>query len=326
MKITLILHLYKNTKYLEKCIKSVFDQTDKNFELIIFSNGIKQQVKDILTKFDLNELKAKDIKIIHTNANFGHSVAYNYGAKQANGDFIYYFGSNVILKSNFTENLNKFIDQHKDADIISFSTSPKNVDNEGVLELENIADDFTRGAFNSTNDKIIKKEYLMKNNIHFERFKHYPLQFYMQLARYSPKWYLYMKQLVEVEPSVGFTYNVFDLHEQVYGVVEKLLEPNTYEYNHKDEVEYLILVTLLGRFLKNLFIIKPNDSTIQKIGIDKVMSVLDLNFPNWVNNKYLHNESSKRNQDFTSYLLDFKPYPFYVKRSLKKGYITDNEK
>ena len=326
MKISLILHLYKNTKYLEKCIKSIFDQTDKNFELIAFSDGIKQEVKDVVKKFNLDELKNKNIKVIHTNANFGHSVSYNYGAKQATGEYVYYFGSNVILKPDFISSLNDLIDKHSNADIISFNTIKPKAKEDEIELLKTIADDFTKGPFNSTNDKIIKRSYLLDNKIEFKSFKHYPLQFYIQLAMHKPKWYLYIKQLAEIMPSSSFTYNIFDLHEQTIDVVERILETGTYEHQHKNEIEFLVVVTLLSRFLKNLFIIKPSDSSIQKIAIAKAMNVLESNFSNWKKNKYLVDKNCQLNSKLRNYFINFKPYPFYIKHAIKKGYFKNNEK
>ncbi|SUY29951.1 glycosyltransferase family 2 protein [Clostridium perfringens] len=50
-KISIIVPLYNSEKYLDKCIKSILNQTFKNFELILVNDGSKDKSLEICNKY-----------------------------------------------------------------------------------------------------------------------------------------------------------------------------------------------------------------------------------------------------------------------------------
>jgi len=81
--ISVIITCYNLGRYLPECIESVLNQTYKNFEIILIDDGST----DMETILYLDQLKADYIDI-HRQTNRGVSVARNYGASFAKGDFL----------------------------------------------------------------------------------------------------------------------------------------------------------------------------------------------------------------------------------------------
>lgn len=87
-KVSIIIPLYNEEKYIKECVRSVVNQTYKNIEIIV--------IDDKSTDNSLNELKSikdKRIKIIELKENKGVSNARNIGIKEATGDYICFLDS-----------------------------------------------------------------------------------------------------------------------------------------------------------------------------------------------------------------------------------------
>tara|TARA_Y100000590_G_scaffold466389_1_gene641554 strand:+ start:177 stop:932 length:756 start_codon:yes stop_codon:yes gene_type:complete len=97
MLVSVIIPYYKKKNYIKKSVKSVLNQTLKDFELIIINDepGIESR------KF-LNQLKIIDkrIKIINNKSNIGAGLSRNKGIKVAKGKYISFIDSDDIWKRN----------------------------------------------------------------------------------------------------------------------------------------------------------------------------------------------------------------------------------
>ena len=97
MLVSVIIPYYKNKNYIKKSVKSVLNQTLKDFELIIINDepGIESR------KF-LNQLKIIDkrIKIINNKSNIGAGLSRNRGIKVSKGKYISFIDSDDIWKKN----------------------------------------------------------------------------------------------------------------------------------------------------------------------------------------------------------------------------------
>jgi len=104
--ISIIVPVYNVEQYLEKCVKSIINQTYKTIEIILVDDGSTDNSGKIC-----EELKEKDerIKVIHKE-NGGLSDARNVGLKIANGVYIGFVDSDDYIKEDMFEtlyNLNK---------------------------------------------------------------------------------------------------------------------------------------------------------------------------------------------------------------------------
>lgn len=104
-KITVIIPVYNTEKYLEKCVKSVCEQTYKNLEIILVDDGSTDSSPEIC---DTLANKDSRIIVIHKQ-NGGLSSARNAGLDRASGDFIGFIDSDDFIANDMFEALHAAI-------------------------------------------------------------------------------------------------------------------------------------------------------------------------------------------------------------------------
>ena len=100
-KISIIIPVYNAEIYLNKCIKSITEQTYKNLEIILVNDGSTDSSGKIC-----DEWKEKDnrIKVIHQQ-NKGVSTARNTGLENSTGEWITFSDNDDYMDSDLIENL-----------------------------------------------------------------------------------------------------------------------------------------------------------------------------------------------------------------------------
>lgn len=83
-KISVIIPIFNAEKYLEKCLKSIINQTFDDIEIICVNDGSTDKSLDILNRFSK---KDKRFKIFSTKNN-GQGSARNFGLKKAAGEYV----------------------------------------------------------------------------------------------------------------------------------------------------------------------------------------------------------------------------------------------
>jgi glycosyltransferase involved in cell wall biosynthesis len=79
---SIIIPLYNKEDYIENTIKSVINQSFKDFEIIIVNDGSTDESLNILKKINDSRIK------IYSNANSGLAYSRNYGIKKATAQYI----------------------------------------------------------------------------------------------------------------------------------------------------------------------------------------------------------------------------------------------
>lgn len=121
--ISIVIPVYQTEAYIEKCIKSLCRQTDKNFEIILVDDGSKDNSISIATKlldnFDIlySLVSYKDNK--GTVMNRGLACARNLGIDCAKGNWILCIDSDDYIHSDTIKVLNYYIGS-SDSDVILF--------------------------------------------------------------------------------------------------------------------------------------------------------------------------------------------------------------
>lgn len=113
MRYSIIVPAYNTEKYIDKCLKSIFSNTYKNFEVIIVNDGSIDKTEDIINKY----IKKYDNIIYIKQKNMGLSLARNNGVKKATGDYLLFIDSDDYVEKNLLENINKDID---DLDVLRY--------------------------------------------------------------------------------------------------------------------------------------------------------------------------------------------------------------
>lgn len=100
-KVSVIVPVYNAEKYLEKCIKSILNQTLKEIEIILINDGSIDSSKEIIEKY-----AKQDRRIVVVNKeNSGPANTRNYGIKIAKGKYIGFVDSDDYIEAEMYEKL-----------------------------------------------------------------------------------------------------------------------------------------------------------------------------------------------------------------------------
>lgn len=122
-KISVIVPIYKVERYLNRCIKSIVNQTYSNLEIILVDDGSPDRCGFICDKWMATD---KRIKVIHKK-NGGLSSARNKGIELSTGKYIMFIDSDDYIKNNMVEVLyNNLIETDADISICDFIRCRKN--------------------------------------------------------------------------------------------------------------------------------------------------------------------------------------------------------
>ncbi len=170
---SIIIPLYNQEKYIERCVKSALNQDFKgNFEIIVVNDGSTDKSEEILKKFNDDKLK------IFKNENGGLAYSRNFGNSKAKGQYIIYLDADDELH---TLALKKFYETNKgyDADIIlapyyairehrgdikEYFPLKKFKNAKGCINVQNTGGEILNVNFEAWG-KAYKREFIMENNI-----------------------------------------------------------------------------------------------------------------------------------------------------------------
>jgi len=99
--VSIITPNYNGDKFLEECIKSVINQSSKDYEYIIIDGGSTDESKNIIKKYE------KFIKYFVSEKDNGLYDAIDKGIKKANGEIILWINSDDMLDENAVSNVIK---------------------------------------------------------------------------------------------------------------------------------------------------------------------------------------------------------------------------
>lgn len=98
--ISIIIPTYNSQKYIHQTLKSVFEQTIQDWELLLIDDGSSDNTKAIIQTIQEQEPR---IKVIFLPQNAGPANARNMGIKNAAGKFITFLDADDIWFPNFLE-------------------------------------------------------------------------------------------------------------------------------------------------------------------------------------------------------------------------------
>lgn len=139
-KFSIIIPVYNVEKYIKKCLDSIFNQSFKDFEVIVVNDGTKDNSMDIVKEYD--------VKIL-TQKNQGLSAARNLGEKHAKGDYIIFVDSDDFIEKDLLKEINK--STNNNPDIVRFQIQEVFDDNNDIKKYNEEAFEDKNGpeAFNN---------------------------------------------------------------------------------------------------------------------------------------------------------------------------------
>ena len=103
--ISIIVPMYNCENSIDRCIKSVIEQSYLNWELILIDDGSLDKTYSKCSEWKTNNSRIKLVK----KKNQGPSSARNYGIENSKGDYLVFLDSDDFLDSDYLELLSKKI-------------------------------------------------------------------------------------------------------------------------------------------------------------------------------------------------------------------------
>lgn len=176
-KISIIIPVYNNQKYLHQCLNSVIEQNEKDLEIICIDDKSTDDSLSILNEY---AKKDKRINIISLPQNSGVSNARNEGLKLVTGEFVCFLDSDDFLEKYFCKVLyNNLIITQSDLSCgghckvnkfqkrISMWLPEKIVSNNTIEDINRLT------KHRNVTQKMFKSEIIKTNNIRFNTDLHY---------------------------------------------------------------------------------------------------------------------------------------------------------
>lgn len=271
---SIIVPIYKAERYLKRCVDSILQQTNGNFELILVNDGSPDKCHQICDEYAILDDR---VVVIHKE-NGGVSSARNVGIDAANGKYLVFVDSDDFIDLDMINIYEKAIENHQNVDYllsgttmrtynietleeaINYELKPSIYNTKTLLEALNI--DYPLICISSPWSKVFKKEILDKQNIRFDEemtlgedgyFNICYLEHCHNIVALDEICYYYIRQNTE---SLYSTYHKDSLkiHEKVYDKMRELIVRNNCSGICKikfEEMYYNMLVNCVIKGFQN---------------------------------------------------------------------------
>jgi glycosyltransferase involved in cell wall biosynthesis len=140
-KISILLPVFNEEKYIKKCIQSILDSSYQNYEVVIVNDGSTDETLSIVNKIDDPRIK------VYNKQNSGLTDSLNYGIDKCENEIIMRMDGDDLIHPLKIENQ---LDEFNRKDIILLGT-------EGV-------------TINHENKKIKKNNFTFKTRGHCSKY------------------------------------------------------------------------------------------------------------------------------------------------------------
>lgn len=252
ISVSVIVPIYNAEKYIEHCVKSILEQSFKNFELILVDDGSKDNSLAICE----NLAKTDDRIVVIHQENSGSSAAKNAGLKVARGNYVEFCDADDTVDAEYIDCLYKGANDYS-ADVCIGNVAFVEVCNESVLSRRTV--DVEKGFYNLQDflsfyprympnavigapwNKLYKRSIIVDNNLFFNtKMKnnedtHFNYEY---LANCKTVYvsdlphYNYFNRIDSTSASKGYIENLFDVYVITYNkAIDFLHKTNTYNEN-----------------------------------------------------------------------------------------------
>ena len=159
--VSIIVPVYNASKFIDKCINSILNQSYKHLELLLINDGSKDNSLEILKKYEKSN---KKIIKVFSHDNRGVAFTKNRGIDLAKGDYITFVDSDDYVDSDYIESLLNGIGNN---DII-VSGYKKFNDKKVLFDLKPRKNDiFYIYKYSATLGKLYKASFIKDNKIYY---------------------------------------------------------------------------------------------------------------------------------------------------------------
>ena len=259
-KISIVVPVYNVEKYIDRCLKSLVNQTLQDIEIIIVNDGSQDKSEEIIEKY----VKENHNKIkYYEKSNGGLSSARNYGIEYATGEYIAFLDSDDYVETNMYEEMYNLA-KKENADMVEcdfiweWEFGKKIFDKR--REYKTKEDMMKRPRVIAWN-KIYKREILNKNKIRFpDGLIYEDLEFFLKLLphlniiSYINKYFVHYTQREDsiINKQTEKIENIFKILDNIFDYYKV---QNIY-YKYEKELKYMSRRILLGSSLRRIFKLK----------------------------------------------------------------------
>lgn len=262
-KISVIIPFQNNEKFLEKCIRSILDQSYANLEIYCVNNNSTDNSLSIV-----NDYSSISKRVFVLSNNYDYAISINNIIMNSKGDYILFINPNSFLDKEFIHNLVQEV-KYNNLDIIFskhyfFNEDTQNIDFNFFNNL--------KYGISSCFNNFYKKDYLINNNILFKNNSYCSNMIFFYETLLNTTKFKFM---------VGkYFYNVFDKSSK-NNILTNL------KILYVDNINFIKFISDLKYFL-NYF---EEKSFHEFIEIDAISSSLDVYFsmPQDLQEKYYDN-------------------------------------
>lgn len=169
-KVSIIVPVYKAEAYLHRCVDSILAQTFTDWELLLIDDGSPDKSGEICDEYTKKDSR---IRVIHKK-NSGVAAARQDGLELSQGEYIIHADSDDWMEPQTLLELYT-VAQHEKADVVlcdyyivngDFKTYVKQKPTQ-ISNNDRIIKDFTRNLLGSLWNKLVRRECILKYNVHF---------------------------------------------------------------------------------------------------------------------------------------------------------------
>lgn len=297
-KVSVIVPVYNEEKYLNECLNSLVNQTLKDIEIIVINDGSKDSSLDIMQKFAEN-YKDK-VKIIDSK-NSGAGSARNKGLDIATGEFIKFVDADDYLRLDILERMYALAKENKvklvrgNHQTIVGPIKMMDTCSWSGLKGNQIVDvrenkDYIITETPGIGNKLISRDLL--GDLRFpEHTKWEDLAIMPVVVASSEKIYHMDEPVYNYRVNMNTTItdfikkipNILDIIRCVE-TLEKHMEQRCLSEEYKSQIESLYVMHTLFR-VENAMLWANFPRKKKEIVINSLINLLDLKYPNWKNDK-----------------------------------------
>lgn len=249
-KVSIIVPVYNAEATIDRCVKSLINQTYQDIEIILINDGSKDKTFNLLKKFE--KLYSEKIKIFNQD-NCGAGQTRNRGIKIATGDYVLFVDADDALELDAVASL---VEKIKDNDIIIFGHDIIGVD--GKLLAVNIPknNEWTELKYTCTCGKMYSLSFIRKNKISYPviRIGEDSLFMLSAVTKTNKICVLEQSKYIVYKNNSSVTSNV-NSNNQIYDVTEiiEYIKKNIDMAKYSDEVtNFFLLKTVVQSIIMQL--------------------------------------------------------------------------
>lgn len=251
-KVSVIVPVYKVEKYLDKCVKSILNQTYFELEIILVDDGSPDDCGAMCDSYAEKDFR---VRVIHKE-NGGLSDARNAGIKVATGKYLLFVDSDDWIDATLVEKTVRSAEKWN-ADIVLFDhmsieekTGKTTVFSYPFLEDTSISADKEPGLICkvcSACNKLFNKEFWDRSDLSFPVGKHYEdlgtipkvMGIAKQVVYVKEVLYFYLQREGSIMHGTDFKRNYDDRTAMLDGVLEFYKEKGLFN-RYEKELEWLV--------------------------------------------------------------------------------------